>query len=128
MSNSEYYLISLELTELIAQSPNNESDWFEVRLMIQNAVRRGRPKGTGIDDTERLARIGELLRIHPELRPTTAIRQMGYSDPSAIRRLRDKYKIFALTGETSFLKGFVPSSNAGSSEQKRTPAASIETR
>ena len=34
----------------------------------------------------------ELLKIQPDLRPTTAIRVMGFADPSTIRRLRDKYK------------------------------------
>lgn len=96
--------------------------------MLQHAGRRGRPKGTGIDDTERLARLGELLRINPDLRPTTAIRQMGYSDPSAIRRLRDKYKIFASRGGTAFLNGYVASASALSQDQKRTSTVSLETR
>lgn len=64
--------------------------------MLHSPSRRGRPKGTGIDDNDRIARLDELLRVHPEMKPTTAIRLMGYSNPSAIRRLRDKYKIFAL--------------------------------
>lgn len=64
--------------------------------MLHAPVRRGRPKGTGIDDSDRIARLDELLRVHPEMKPTTAIRMMGYSDPSAIRRLRDKYKVFAM--------------------------------
>lgn len=64
--------------------------------MLHSPSRRGRPKGTGIDDSDRIARLDELLRVHPEMKPTTAIRLMGYSNPSAIRRLRDKYKIFAL--------------------------------
>jgi hypothetical protein len=64
--------------------------------MLHSPVRRGRPKGTGIDDSDRIARLAELLRLRPDLRPTTAIRLMGFSDPSAIRRLRDKYKVFSL--------------------------------
>jgi hypothetical protein len=64
--------------------------------MLHTPIRRGRPKGTGIDDNDRIARLDELLRVHPEMRPTTAIRLMGYSNPSAIRRLRDKYKVFTL--------------------------------
>ena len=75
--------------------------------MLHSPVRRGRPKGTGIDDSVRIARLVELLRIHPDLRPTTAIRLMGYSDPSAIRRLRDKYKVFALSTRVALLKDFV---------------------
>ena len=73
--------------------------------MLHTPVRRGRPKGTGIDDNQRLAQLAELLRIRPDLRPTTAIRQMGYSDPSAIRRLRDRADIrFVFTGHGSKVK------------------------
>ena len=60
--------------------------------MIETKARRGRPIGTGIDDSDRIARLAELLKIQPDLRPTTAIRVMGFADPSTIRRLRDKYK------------------------------------
>jgi hypothetical protein len=60
--------------------------------MVEAKSRRGRPVGTGIDDSDRIARLAELLKLQPELKPTTAIRCMGYTDPSAIRRLRDKYK------------------------------------
>lgn len=52
---------------------------------------RGRPKGSGIDDRETLLAVGDLIECSPGLKPTTAIRQLGYSDPSTIRRLRDKY-------------------------------------
>ncbi len=65
--------------------------------MLEARGRRGRPKGTGIDDGDRIARLAELLRIHPELRPTTAIRAMGIIDPSIVRRIRDKYKIYMRT-------------------------------
>lgn len=60
--------------------------------MIETKARRGRPIGTGIDDSDRIARLAELIKTQPELKPTTAIRVMGFSDPSTIRRLRDKYK------------------------------------
>ncbi|MGQ0455914.1 MAG: hypothetical protein ACT4OU_02505 [Hyphomicrobium sp.] len=73
--------------------------------MIPSQSRRGRPKGTGIDDSDRIARLIELLRVHPELKPTTAIRVMGFSDPSAIRRLRDKYKAFTAAGRASAAAG-----------------------
>ncbi len=62
--------------------------------MLQVKSRRGRPKGTGIDDSDRIARLAEVLKVRPELTPTTAIRGMGFTDPSTIRRLRDKYKLF----------------------------------
>ena len=61
--------------------------------MVQTKARRGRPIGTGIDDSDRIARLEELLRIQPDLKPTTAIRVMGFTDPSTIRRLRDKFKL-----------------------------------
>ena len=52
---------------------------------------RGRPKGTGLNDAAQLRAIAGLMTSHPDLKPTTAIRQLGIQDPSAIRRLRDKY-------------------------------------
>lgn len=54
---------------------------------------RGRPVGTGIDDAERLARIRAHMSAHAGMKPTTAIKAIGISDPSAIRRLRDKLKV-----------------------------------
>lgn len=53
-------------------------------------ARRGRPKGTGIDDTGLLQQVRAALAADPALRPTAAIRAAGVADPSAIRRLRDK--------------------------------------
>jgi hypothetical protein len=52
---------------------------------------RGRPKGTGIDDWTRLQQVAALIAANPELKPTTAIKTIGVTDPSAIRRLRDKF-------------------------------------
>ena len=60
--------------------------------MFETKISRGRPKGTGIDDSDRIARLVALLTTDPDLKPTTAIRCMGITDPSAIRRIRDKYK------------------------------------
>lgn len=54
--------------------------------------RRGRPKGTGIDDADTLAAIADLMGADPELRPTTAIKKAGVTDPSIVRRLREKLK------------------------------------
>ena len=56
-------------------------------------VRYGRPKGSGLDDHKQLESIAALLAANPKLKPTTAIRSLGVSDPSAIRRLRDKFRI-----------------------------------
>jgi hypothetical protein len=55
------------------------------------SARYGRPKGTGLDDRQRLASIAAALLANPKLKPTTAIRSLGVDDPSAIRRLRDKF-------------------------------------
>ncbi|HRY07078.1 MAG TPA: hypothetical protein P5114_08140 [Hyphomicrobiaceae bacterium] len=59
--------------------------------MSETRTRRGRPKGSGIDDRQRLAAIARLIASNPALKPTTAIRALGVSDPSVIRRLRDKF-------------------------------------
>jgi hypothetical protein len=61
--------------------------------MASNHARRGRPRGSGLDDRTQLRRVADLLEADPSLKPTTAIRAIGVSDPSAIRRLRDKLKI-----------------------------------
>lgn len=53
--------------------------------------RRGRPKGTGIDDRDHLREVAAMILKSPDLKPTTAIKKLGFSDPSTIRRLRDKF-------------------------------------
>jgi predicted component of type VI protein secretion system len=59
---------------------------------MQTAKRqRGRPKGTGINDRDTLMRIAEIVAAHPSIKPTTAIKQAGITNPSTIRRLRDKF-------------------------------------
>ena len=55
-------------------------------------AKRGRPEGSGINDRIWLRELGHLLRLNPTVRPTTAIKKLGVSDPSTIRRLREKYK------------------------------------
>jgi hypothetical protein len=59
--------------------------------MMAHRSQRGRPKGTGIDDRLRLREIARLVAANPGLKPTTAIKSLGISDPSVIRRLRDKF-------------------------------------
>lgn len=59
--------------------------------MSERKARRGRPKGSEIDDSGQLRAIAKLIADEPDLKPTTAIRSLGISDPSTIRRLRDKY-------------------------------------
>jgi hypothetical protein len=60
--------------------------------MAQKTAARGRPKGTGLDDAGPLAAIAELIAANPGMKPTTAIKALGITDPSTVRRLRDKYQ------------------------------------
>ena len=60
--------------------------------MTTTISRRGRPKGSGIDDRIWLRELSHLLRIQPDRTPTGAIKALGVTDPSTIRRLRDKHK------------------------------------
>ncbi len=62
-------------------------------LMPSDYARRGRPRGSGLDDRGQLRQIAELLEADPTLKPTTAIKAIGVSDPSTIRRLREKLKV-----------------------------------
>lgn len=68
--------------------------------MFEKKTGRGRPKGSGIDDSARIARLRAILQSNPELKPTTGIRRLGITDPSAIRRIRDKYNL-ALSREAA---------------------------
>ena len=60
--------------------------------MSTDKARRGRPKGSGLNDQMHLDAIRGLISQDPSLKPTTAIKMLGITDPSAIRRLRDKFK------------------------------------
>jgi len=53
---------------------------------------RGRPKGTGKDDSTALNRIADLLLADPSLKPTTAMRRIGVHNESDTRRLQVKWK------------------------------------
>ncbi|MCB1519729.1 MAG: hypothetical protein KDJ37_04035 [Hyphomicrobiaceae bacterium] len=79
--------------------------------MSETTSRRGRPKGTGIDDRATLEEIARLIAADPSLRPTTAIKAMGLTDPSVIRRLRDKYTLSTAAATN------------GSVDQSRPPAS-----
>lgn len=59
--------------------------------MAQKTASRGRPKGSGLDDAGPLAAIANMIAANPGMKPTTAIKALGYTDPSTVRRLRDKY-------------------------------------
>lgn len=60
--------------------------------MLTEKPRRGRPKGSGIDDRAILREVATRISADPLLKPTTAIKAAGVSDPSSIRRLRDKFR------------------------------------
>lgn len=59
--------------------------------MTAAKAQRGRPKGSGINDQQRLAEIARVIDADPRIKPTTAIKALGITDPSTIRRLRDKF-------------------------------------
>ncbi len=83
--------------------------------------RRGRPVGSGIDDTGRLIEIAARIAADPHLKPTTAIKAMGITDPSSIRRLRDKYKKFANSAQAA-MPAKRPASAVKSTPPKRLQA------
>ena len=60
--------------------------------MATTKPQRGRPVGTGIDVRIWLREVGRLIRIKPDTPPTTAIKSLGITDPSTIRRLREKHR------------------------------------
>ena len=72
--------------------PTNRFAGF-IRAMTTAKAARGRPKGTGIDDQQRLREIARIMGSSPGMKPTTAIKALGIADPSAIRRLRDKFNL-----------------------------------
>jgi hypothetical protein len=68
--------------------------------MLDDKRSRGRPRGSGIDDTVIMARIADILVRNPALKPTTAMRNIliaqedsdATSDPTMIRRWQRKWK------------------------------------
>jgi len=86
--------------EILQDSLHRIVDGWIAR-MPSDYARRGRPRGSGLDDRVQLRRIVELLEADPNLRPTTAIKAIGVSDPSTIRRLRDKLKLSDIQGGAS---------------------------
>lgn len=86
--------------------------------------RRGRPKGSGLDDSGHLAAIAALISKDPDLKPTTAIKSLGISDPSTIRRLRDKYRAFKTGAEIHNPKlSHQPTRGANTVAKSPTPIA-----
>ena len=61
--------------------------------MTKSTRRRGRPTGTGIDDSADLFRMAELLADHPSMKPTAAIKSISTKwTESSVRRLQRKWK------------------------------------
>ena len=89
--------------------------------MSEPKARRGRPKGTGIDDSHRLYELDRIIAANPRLRPTTAIReQLGITNPSTIRRLRDKYK--QATMHAAFARSEIAPRHPGRTRPTLAPA------
>lgn len=67
--------------------------------MIPDKRKRGRPTGTGKNDTLYLQRIADLLLAEPKLKPTTAIKRVIFKradqseqDITLVRRLQGKWQ------------------------------------
>lgn len=61
--------------------------------MTDDRRRRGRPKGSEIDDSEMLTAVADLLVAHPDMKPTTAMRRIKRDASTAeIHRWQDKWK------------------------------------
>ncbi|WDI32395.1 hypothetical protein PUV54_04205 [Hyphococcus flavus] len=54
--------------------------------------KRGRPTGSGIDDSATLEKVAQLVYQNPKLKFATAAKQLGIFDDSVIRRVREKWK------------------------------------
>lgn len=89
--------------------------------MSLQTPRRGRPKGSGIDDQKYLSDIAAMIAAKPDLKPTTAIKALGITDPSAIRRLRDKFHQFSATLGT----GLGSAAGAGPHMIEEQPAKAV---
>lgn len=61
-------------------------------FMSASRAQRGRPKGSGLNDQALLKAIADLMAVDTSLKPTTAIKAIGITEPSAVRRLREKLK------------------------------------
>lgn len=96
--------------------------------MSETRSRRGRPKGTGIDDRQTLTAIAHLMAGNPALKPTTAIRSLGVSDPSVIRRLRDKFKGFSTEAARELSSTSGPRRPNGPRARNATAAGSAQPR
>ncbi|MEL6746263.1 MAG: hypothetical protein AAGF32_06530 [Pseudomonadota bacterium] len=86
--------------------------------MAEKKSGRGRPKGSGIDDTPTLIAMADVIRKDPDAKRTTVIKELGITNQSHIRRLRDKFASM----EKELLAGKV----TVSAEASAAPAAKAE--
>ncbi|MEL6298158.1 MAG: hypothetical protein AAFV26_06345 [Pseudomonadota bacterium] len=89
--------------------------------------RRGRPKGSGINDDAKLQAISERI-AETGVRPTTAIKQLGWTNEADIRRLRDKLKSFTPKSREDVLAASVRAEKASApASPPRMSAAALAT-
>lgn len=62
----------------------------ETNSMAQKALAQSRLRANYINDIDKLIAVADLLEKNPDMKRTTAIRATGISDPTTIRRLRNK--------------------------------------
>jgi hypothetical protein len=93
--------------------------------MSETKRRRGRPKGTGIDDSRWLSEIDQIRKVHPEMKVTTIIKTVfGIENQSMVRRLRDKHNKLSRQRTTAApaLRPEPGSRHAGHGRQRPAPA------
>ena len=110
----------------IQHNPNKQAHLITEKIMATKST-RGRPKGSGIDDDKIIAKINKLLAKDPGLKPTTAIKAVGITDASSIRRLRDKLKTDTPTKKAVAKKPSIaakkPAATRKAAKPAKTPAA-----
>lgn len=88
---------------------------------------RGRPAH---DDQEILRKLAHLIRSTRNLPPTTALKLLGITDPSDIRRLRDKHRNFrrVIPGKSAIVidQVYLTKLFSGMKKRMRVPHARID--
>lgn len=92
---------------------------------------RGRPRGTGLDDSPTLRKVADLLATDPALKPTTAIKRvLDRPDETAVRRLQGKWKDQGVkySGDAQARRAAVPAPTrrTGTSYSPRTARQLVE--
>lgn len=88
---------------------------------------RGRPAH---DDRETLRQLANLIRSTHNLSPTTALKLLGITNPSDIRRLRDKHRNFRriIPGKSAIVvdQAYLTALFTGMKKRMRVPHARID--